>query len=1073
MAFTLSHDSVRLAAGAPQTLTVTNGSSDAASFKIRLTHPANTTAKPAKGDLAPGESVPFEVALKGDAAEIAGADPPPRLLVQCTDAAGAVVWKQRLAIELAPSPGAAAPPRQPQQQLPPAVVPARALAEAPPRLNSTPAVMLSPASDSGGRPSFTITAKVQSVTGSAPFPGRAYTLQWKRGSAEGQCNPVAPAGSSVHVNQTITIPGCVTSFKAGKALKKYLVLTLVDEGGNAIGSLKILTSEFAAGEKQASLPITLNGGDAGTVGLSIDMSQQRGGGFPTVSNASMNSSNPSSAVSSPRGGGARRSFVEIPAGVPNGASADHSNPLDNELSPIRVIPQDQNIQVLVRVRPGGNSIWKVDQGTACISDDEKSHHFDYCFSPTNDNSKVWDVVGPRFIDAVTSGINGTIFMYGQTGSGKTHTMFGEANEPGLTPLLFQNLFERIDTLRTETTSFEVTAQYFEIYNEQLNDLLVSDIKRGRDLKMRQRADGSFNVPELVTESVSTMHDCKRLLEQGGSRKVMGYSNLNQSSSRSHTIFSITVISHGDASGKKTTRTATLNFCDLAGSESMNADGEVSQKKETVNINKSLTYLKNVIKQLAENEKHVSYRNSSLTRILKQSLGGNARTSIIITIHPGRDQQKDSRNSLHFGSMARTVKNRARVNAEYEDANLREQVKRLKAQLMECDAELEPLRMIRDDYQKLRDEYQGLVEQNDMLRQGATMEQIIDMRLGDKGGQTYGQGASPDASALHNREEALLKKMDEKDREIIDLKLAHSRELMNKTVQFQRAIAEQEQEETALELMQKDDRLDQLVYQILSYLHYGTEITRVDSRGECSRRLLYLITEDGHQHVCLCPMSESGQGQKDKVIERLPVSDIKKTVMGQYGTGFAKMQGSASELFKQSFSIVGKRGKRIDVLAKTSSDFEAWIQSLNHLTGARAEWGEPMDVSKMEDFSELDADERTLCAQMHIPPVAYLHARSQVLNKDGKFVTLFDVRTLACLDMYHCQKLFAFFMSKGWIGQRKLFFLDTEVISRTANLYEVEYDDDDDEDDGQEAPPASNSIRSHVSSRQAGSQPSYG
>eukprot|EP01059_Diplonema_ambulator_P004010 TRINITY_DN13709_c0_g1_i1.p1 TRINITY_DN13709_c0_g1~~TRINITY_DN13709_c0_g1_i1.p1 ORF type:complete len:1010 (+),score=216.73 TRINITY_DN13709_c0_g1_i1:37-3030(+) len=911
-------------------------------------------------------------------------------------------------------------------------------------------------------PKFNITISLRSITSPAtPFPHSSYAVHYKRGSTEGTTPSAPPSHSTVTFNQTLTVQNCTAVYKDGRAMKKYLVFTVLGDG-EPLGSLKLLASECVPGEKSADLPITLNLGQYGeqqcSIGMVVAMESTGGGTGGTNNNgvggySSSNNTNTRPVTPVTPVTPSARKYIDVPTSVLTPSmSSDHANPLEVELSPIREVPADQNIQVLVRVRPSedpSDCVWTADPSRGTVTDDEKSHDFDYIFPQTTMNADIWNSVGPRFIEAVTTGINGTIFMYGQTGSGKTHTMFGKQGESGLTSMLFQNLFSRIGEMTTAESTFEVAASYFEIYNEQLNDLLVSDTKKGRDLKLRSRPDGSFSVPDLTVESVGSMAACQRLLDVGGKRKVMGYSHLNVESSRSHTIFSITVVCTTEGKNKKSKRTATLNFCDLAGSESMMADGDLGQKKECVNINKSLTYLKNVIKQLAEHDRHVSYRNSTLTRILKQSLGGNAKTSIIITIHPGREQQKDSRNSLYFGSMARTVKNRARVNAEYEDANLKQQVKKLQAQLKALQSEIDPLHQIRDDYIKLRDEYEQLAEENLRLRDNATLASTVSV-AGMSGTGVLEATESRVTAMQTAREDALLKKINEKDREIIDLKLQHSRELMNKTMQLQKALAEQEQEqdqeETALEIMQKDDRLDQLVYQILSYLHYGTKVMHVGAKGETTRMLLYLITEDQQQHICLCPLGEDLKGIKDSVVTKISVRDLKKVTMGQYGGGFSKAQKAIANGFDKSMSVESKK-KRLDVVIEAETDFEAWIQSLNHLMrkeglGREAEWGGPLDIATMMEYSCLDKDERKLCTTMHIAPIDYINARSQVLNKEGKFVTLFDVRTLSCLDMFRSQKLFAFFMQKGWIGQRRLYFLDTEVISRTANLYDVEYEDDD-------------------------------
>ena len=427
-------------------------------------------------------------------------------------------------------------------------------------------------------------------------------------------------------------------------------------------------------------------------------------------------------------------------------------------------------------------------------------------------------------------------------------------------------------------------------------------------------------------------------------------------------------------------------------------------------------------------------------------------------------------------MARTVKNRAKINEEVDDVGLRQLVKRLQGDIKNKEEELEVLRRVRDDYISLQAEYTLVCEENNMLKSGASVQQTLEHHYGVEGlssahpAASSAQAAAAQAQAAaaaqaansgnvaeavpagdptkpSQKETALLKALSEKDREIVDLKLRHSKELMAKTIQLQRALAEQEQEETALELMQKDDRLDKLVHEILSYLHYGTKTYRLEGKGTAERRLLYLTTEVGQQHICICPLDASMKGLKDQMVEKIATRDVKRIVMGQYGGLWDKTHGSMVQQFDQSFSIIGKKGKRIDVACDTPSDFEAWVQSLNYLTnGVKAEWGSTLKIDELPEAGKLDDDEQLLCKTMHIQPIDYLHARSQIVNKEGKFITLFDVRTLSCIDMYHSQKLFAFFMTKGWIGQRKLYYLDTEMIAKTPGVYDVEYEDDDDDEE---------------------------
>ena len=645
MSFALSH--TELTFPKPDTnnvVTLSNHGQEEASFKVRMTHPSFTTARPSKGVVSGNGTASFEVVLKGDLAGLTGEAP--RMLVQCFDAQSNVIWKQRLPMHVTDGNGA-----QPNQAKPAETTNSGVF-----HSDSDASPLPSPVS-AGPTTAFSITVQIKSLTSPVALSGGSYLIDWKRSPQNGSTKAVGSSGNSVVVNETVQIGGCTTVYKEGKPLRKHLVFTVMEDGA-AIGTVKIQASEYSAETMEGDVPCKLTiGGVVHTASLGLVVSMTPGvpAGNPVAAKpaaavpaqpaaATQNRPPPAQKAAPSTSGG--RSFIDVSA-IPKAAPAttmdseNHYNPLEDALTPISHAPLDQNIQVLVRVRPGEDNVWRADPDACTISDDEKSHNFDRVIDHNSCNMDVWNLVGMRFIDAVTSGINGTIFMYGQTGSGKTHTMFGSPEEPGLTKLLFSNLFQRIQSLTQPGMSFKVQAMYFEVYNEQVNDLLVNDSKKGRDLKIRDKGD-QFTVPDLVVRTVQSMSDCTELLEAGGRRKVMGYSTLNTDSSRSHTIFSIQVICDMNQNGKKVKKTASLNFCDLAGSESMNSEGDQKQRKETQNINKSLTFLKQVITELASKSKHIAYRNSALTRILKQSLGGNAKTSIIITIHPGREQQKDSR-----------------------------------------------------------------------------------------------------------------------------------------------------------------------------------------------------------------------------------------------------------------------------------------------------------------------------------------------------------------------------------------------------------------------------------------------
>ena len=312
------------------------------------------------------------------------------------------------------------------------------------------------------------------------------------------------------------------------------------------------------------------------------------------------------------------------------------------------------------------------------------------FEGNTTNKDIYDSLGERVVQSVMKGFNATIFMYGQTGSGKTHTMIGKKTDPGLVQLISNNVFDNISKQSETNKNFLVRCRYVEIYNENVFDLLNNRKKLGLKLENGDSfvADGNKEI------FVKTFDDLKNVLKVGARAKTMGVSNINEHSSRSHTIFSIVLesqddsdisssssssmdngkladdeekIENGDNNTKKkpssstTTnnnnkifRVSTLNLVDLAGSESFSTKFGHTQQQETKSINKSLSALKTVVVSLSKNEKHIPYRNSCLTKLLKSSLGGNAETDIIITLHAGEEYRKESKYTIDFGSLAKKV-----------------------------------------------------------------------------------------------------------------------------------------------------------------------------------------------------------------------------------------------------------------------------------------------------------------------------------------------------------------------------------------------------------------------------------
>uniref|UniRef100_A0A3Q1H4T1 Kinesin family member 13Ba n=1 Tax=Acanthochromis polyacanthus TaxID=80966 RepID=A0A3Q1H4T1_9TELE len=330
--------------------------------------------------------------------------------------------------------------------------------------------------------------------------------------------------------------------------------------------------------------------------------------------------------------------------------------------------------------------------------------YDYCFWSMDETDKekfagqevVFQCLGESLLRNAFQGYNACIFAYGQTGSGKSYTMMGSGDQPGLIPRLCSALFERTQKEQREEESFTVEVSYMEIYNEKVRDLL--DPKGGRQtLRVREHKVLGPYVDGLSRLAVASYKDIGSLMSEGNKSRTVAATNMNEESSRSHAVFNI-ILTHtlkdlqSGTSGEKVSR---LSLVDLAGSERAAKTGAAGERlKEGSNINKSLTTLGLVISALAEQgtaknkTKFVPYRDSVLTWLLKDCLGGNSRTAMVATVSPAADNYEETLSTLRYADRAKSIVNHAVVN---EDPNariireLREEVEKLRVQLTQAES----------------------------------------------------------------------------------------------------------------------------------------------------------------------------------------------------------------------------------------------------------------------------------------------------------------------------------------------------------------------------------------------------
>ncbi|XP_036791713.1 centromere-associated protein E isoform X7 [Oncorhynchus mykiss] len=368
--------------------------------------------------------------------------------------------------------------------------------------------------------------------------------------------------------------------------------------------------------------------------------------------------------------------------------------------------EESAVKVCVRVRPliereetAAESAepvkfyWKADKKTIHQVDDgnlTKNFSFDRVFSAEETTLQLYQELAKPLVVSTVEGYNGTIFAYGQTSSGKTFTMMGSSLTPGVIPLAMEDVFQTIKNCPKK--EFLLRVSYLEIYNETVTDLLCDSWKR-KPLEIREGNNKNVYVADLTEELVTSPEQALAWIRKGEKNRHYGKTKMNQRSSRSHTIFRMILESRdrGDSASGENSDCAIivshLNLVDLAGTERASQTGaEGTRFKEGCNINRSLFTLGQVIKKLSDETQKgfTNYRDSKLTRILQNSLGGNAKTVIICTITPVTLEETLS--TLQFASAAKNMKNDPHVTEVSDDGALlrryRNEIVELKRRLLE-------------------------------------------------------------------------------------------------------------------------------------------------------------------------------------------------------------------------------------------------------------------------------------------------------------------------------------------------------------------------------------------------------
>ncbi|CAL5204590.1 unnamed protein product [Lathyrus oleraceus] len=371
----------------------------------------------------------------------------------------------------------------------------------------------------------------------------------------------------------------------------------------------------------------------------------------------------------------------------------------------------QSVRVAVNIRPlitpelliGCTDCISVVPGEPQVQIGSHSFTYDYLYGSTGQSSSaIYDDCVAPLVDALFNAYNATVLAYGQTGSGKTYTMGtdynGDRSSGGIIPKVMETIFKRVETMKN-STEFCIRVSFIEIFKEEVYDLLDPNVSKGEvtsatkitlpnrvPIQIRETLHGGITLAGVAEPEVKTKEEMASYLSSGSLSRATGSTNMNSQSSRSHAIFTITM----EQKKGDDILCAKFHLVDLAGSERAKRTGADGMRlKEGIHINKGLLALGNVISALGDEKKrkeggHVPYRDSKLTRLLQDSLGGNSKTVMIACVSPADSNAEETLNTLKYSNRARNIQNKATINRDPVAAQvqtMRNQIEQLQAELL--------------------------------------------------------------------------------------------------------------------------------------------------------------------------------------------------------------------------------------------------------------------------------------------------------------------------------------------------------------------------------------------------------
>lgn len=398
-----------------------------------------------------------------------------------------------------------------------------------------------------------------------------------------------------------------------------------------------------------------------------------------------------------------------------------------------------NVRVIARFRPMNKvelELVERGMGNVCVKYNKKdgctvmnsvgfsqSYTLDRIFDSNTSQEQIFNEVAKTTINDILRGYNGTIFTYGQSGSGKTHTMYGSSlydpDLKGMIPRCIEYMFDFINHPQNENIKFQIKFSMLEIYKENLYDLLNPEIDT-KDLKIKETKDKQVYVKGLTEEYITNVEEFLMLIHQADQFRVVSETGLNKQSSRSHLLFIIEVLQQLPDGSEKCGK---LNLIDLAGSEKIGKTGAVGETlEEAKKINLSLSTLGQVISSLSSGKDYIPYRDSKLTRVLQDSLGGNFKTTLIVACSPHVFNSEETNATLKFATRAKQIKNKVKANIKKSTEELERIIDDLTKKLEKAKKHIELLKkkinqlpesfkeQYKDIYEDLIKDHEAIIEE---------------------------------------------------------------------------------------------------------------------------------------------------------------------------------------------------------------------------------------------------------------------------------------------------------------------------------------------------------------------------